>query len=117
MNYSMRVSKAARGPQGGKLINGDFESEKMRASAEGTAVTREFVRDAQRRPSASMCTPKKSIESLGRGHYIEKKFGVARNSGAVWYRGVLKRQQRGFGVSIWEVTESQICNTIGLILV
>ena len=109
----MKVSEAARGPDGGKLSNIEFEDEKMRASAEGTWIQRESLRSAgndsdfaKRRPSASMLTPKDSIEGLGRGHYIEKKFGVASCSGAAWYRGVLKRQPRGCDSSVWEVPTS-----------
>ena len=108
----MRVSKAARGLLGGKLSNAEFEDAKLRASAECKTIERDLLRAgndgdfAQRRPSASIPTLNKAIENLGRGQYIEKKFGVARSSGAVWYRGMLVRQPRGCDVSIWEVATS-----------
>ena len=51
----MKVSEAARGPDGGKLSNIEFEDEKMRASLRSAGNDSDF---AKRRPSASMLTPK-----------------------------------------------------------
>lgn len=114
----MRVSKSARGSAGQICPNDEFEDAKARVSAEGILIERDSAREVhqinfpQRRSSAAQSL-KVHNEEVGRGWYIEKKFGVAMSSGAAWYRGMLTRQlyrtDDSMGTArLWEVY-SQIC--------